>query len=81
MIWHAVRMACSSWSRLISLAKGGLPLILGSSPRQGRHLAHLDGVAVEAGQDTVQAGHLVRTHEPTQSPRTFPRKRPGAHLC
>jgi hypothetical protein len=31
MIWHAVRIACSSWSRLISppLSECGLPLVLG----------------------------------------------------
>jgi hypothetical protein len=30
-IWHAVRMACSSWPRRISpsLSEGGLPFILG----------------------------------------------------
>jgi hypothetical protein len=31
IIWHAVRIACSSWSRRISLSlsEGGLPLVLG----------------------------------------------------
>jgi hypothetical protein len=57
----SARIACSSWSRRIgpSLSEGGLPLILGEQAAHRRHLAHLDGVAVEAGQDTVQAEHVA----------------------
>src|SRR5690349_266864 len=47
MIWHAVRIACSSWSRrIIHLLEHGLPLVLGEQPAHGRDLAHLDGVAL-----------------------------------
>ena len=71
VIWHAVRMACSSWSRRIgpSLSECGLPLILGEQPAHGRYLAHLDGVAVEAGQDTVQAEHVAVPDKATPSDR------------
>lgn len=54
------RIACSSWSRrIVCLLEHGLLLVLGEQPTHGRHLAHLDGVAVEAGQDTVQPGHIA----------------------
>lgn len=59
-IWQAVRTACSSWSRRIScLLEDGLALAFGEQPAQGGYLAHLDGVAVEAGQDAVQAEHVA----------------------
>ena len=40
-----------------------MPLVLGEQPAHRRHLAHLDGVAVEAGQDTVQAEHVAMPDE------------------
>lgn len=38
-------------------------LLVSEQPGHGGDLTHLDGVAVEAGQDTVQAGHVAADHQ------------------
>jgi hypothetical protein len=59
-IWQAVRIACSSWLRRISRCLGnGLALAFREQAAHGRYLAHLDGVAVETGEDAVQAEQLA----------------------
>jgi hypothetical protein len=60
MIWQAVRIACSSWLRRISrFLENGSAFAFGEEAAHGRYLAHLDGVAVEACEDAVQAEHVA----------------------
>lgn len=57
-------MRCGSRAQagLVASARpfeNGLALALGEKSAHGRHIAHLDGVAVEARQDAVQAKHVA----------------------
>jgi hypothetical protein len=39
--------------------QNGLAFACGEQPAHGRYLAHLDGVAVEAGEDAVLVEHVT----------------------
>ena len=55
MIWHAVRMACSSWSRRISATWRTWRRSSGESrPPKGADLAHLDRVPIQSGENAMQ---------------------------
>jgi hypothetical protein len=47
------------------MASGFGALLLGEQTAHGGDLAHLDGVAVEAGHDAMQAGEVAAVDEVT----------------
>jgi hypothetical protein len=70
MIWQAVRMACSNWSRRISWPYGHVhTLVLREQPAHRRNLTHLDRVPVQPCQDAVEPWHIAaidQRHPPVE---------------